>query len=122
MDEVKLTFTGVGDDYDIRYSTEPITEENFAGAPAAEFVLTDDGAILSGFAAAGTYYFAVKAINIDGEASAISNIAQLDKSGIIEIDESMLIEEFPLGDPMQLNLRGCELSGRKADGGMIEVL
>ena len=102
VDEVKLTFTGVGDDYDIRYSTEPITEENFAGAPAAEFVLTDDGAILSGFAAAGTYYFAVKAINIDGEASAISNIAQLDKSGIIEIDESMLIEEFPLGDPMQL--------------------
>ena len=42
--------------------------------------------------------------------------------GITKGTEVFVRKVAPLGDPMELNVRGYELSLRKADGGMIEVL
>ena len=41
--------------------------------------------------------------------------------GITRGTEIFVRKVAPLGDPMELNVRGYELSIRKADAGMIEV-
>ena len=41
--------------------------------------------------------------------------------GITKGVEIFVRKAAPLGDPMELNVRGCELSLRKADAEMIEV-
>ena len=42
--------------------------------------------------------------------------------GITKGVEIMVRKVAPLGDPMELNVRGYELSVRKADAEMVEVL
>lgn len=86
---VTLTWTAPGDDgavgqaasYDIRYSTAPISEDNFnqaglmpdrpAPAPAGE----TQTVTMTGLAPATTYFFALKTTDDAGNTSAISNIA-----------------------------------------------
>lgn len=41
--------------------------------------------------------------------------------GVTKGTEILVRKVAPLGDPMELSLRGCELSIRKADAEMIEV-
>lgn len=41
--------------------------------------------------------------------------------GITKGTEILVRKVAPLGDPMELNIRGYELSIRKSDAGMIEV-
>ena len=41
--------------------------------------------------------------------------------GVIPGTDIVLIKYAPLGDPMELNVRGYELSVRKSDAEMIEV-
>ena len=41
--------------------------------------------------------------------------------GVIPNSDIMLVKYAPLGDPMELNVRGYELSVRKGDAEMIEV-
>ena len=42
--------------------------------------------------------------------------------GITKGVEIYVRKVAPLGDPMELTVRGCELSVRKADAGMIEIV
>ena len=42
--------------------------------------------------------------------------------GITKGVEILVRKVAPLGDPMELNVRGYELSLRKADAGMIEIV
>ena len=42
--------------------------------------------------------------------------------GITKGVEIFVRKVAPLGDPMELNVRGCELSVRKSDAEMIEVV
>ena len=41
--------------------------------------------------------------------------------GVIPGTDILLIKYAPLGDPMELNVRGYELSLRRADAEMIEI-
>ena len=41
--------------------------------------------------------------------------------GVIPNTDITLIKYAPLGDPMELNIRGYELSVRKADAEMVEI-
>ncbi len=84
-----LTFTAPGDDigvgtataYDLRYSTEPITEENWQDAvPASSLpdpLAAGSGETLTidGLAAGTTYYFALEAMDESGLFSPLSNVA-----------------------------------------------
>ena len=86
---VRLNWTAVGDDgtsgtaasYDIRYSTSNITSANWSsatqvsGAPTPRQSGTVETMIISGLSNNTTYYFAIKAIDEAGNASAISNVA-----------------------------------------------
>lgn len=84
-----LTWTAPGDDgnlgtafrYDIRYSTEPITEENWqyaetaASLPDPQPAGSLETATVTGLNAGPTYYFAIKARDDSWQESGISNIA-----------------------------------------------
>jgi hypothetical protein len=87
--DVTLTWTAPGDDslsgtanrYDMRYSTLPITAENFDGAtvtgnlPAPAAPGTSQSVTVPGLATGSTYFFAIKTMDASGNWSAISNIA-----------------------------------------------
>ena len=55
---------------------------------------------------------------VNGEGAVRRRIMDM---GITKIVEIFVRKMAPLGDPMELNLRGYELSLRKADAEMIEV-
>ena len=59
-----------------------------------------------------------KVIRLNGEGPVKRRI--MDK-GITKGTEIMVRKVAPLGDPMELNVRGYELSVRKADAELIEV-
>ncbi|MBL3658380.1 Ig-like domain-containing protein [Fulvivirga sediminis] len=67
--------------YDIRYSTEPITEENFSDAtqvgdePSPSSAGTLEEFEIDGLRASSTFYFAIKSADFFGNVSEISNIA-----------------------------------------------
>jgi subtilisin family serine protease len=83
-----LTWTATGDDglvgtasyYDVRYSLSEITEENFlsatraSGAPDPHPSGTPEGMTVTGLDFETTYYFALKAVDEYGNASALSNV------------------------------------------------
>jgi len=84
-----LSWTATGDDggsgtansYDLRYSTAPIVEANFAAAmragntPAPAVAGTPETMEVRGLDAGTMYYFAIKAIDEWGNAGLISNLA-----------------------------------------------
>ena len=61
----------------------------------------------------------VKVVKLHGEGAVRRRIMDM---GITKGVEIYVRKVAPLGDPMELNLRGYELSLRKADAEMIEVL
>ncbi len=86
---VELSWTAPGDNgmfgraasYDIRYSTEPITDENWdqatrVEAPAPSVAGTKETLIVSGLMPNTTYYFAIKTSDSTPLTSAMSNVAQ----------------------------------------------
>ncbi len=87
---VALSWTAPGDDgrvgtaraYDLRWSTSPITEQNFAAAdaltaPAPTAGGTRQSATFAGFPHESTLYFALKARDEKPNVSALSNIARV---------------------------------------------
>lgn len=88
MYSITLSWTATGDDsstgtastYDVRYSTSAITADNWAAAtqasnePAPQASGVTEFFTVTGLAGAKTYYFAVKAIDNNLNASALSNI------------------------------------------------
>lgn len=60
----------------------------------------------------------VKVLRLNGEGAVKRRIMDM---GITKGVEIYVRKVAPLGDPMELNLRGYELTLRKADAGMIEV-
>ena len=61
----------------------------------------------------------VKVVKINGEGAFRRRIMDM---GITKGVEIHVRKVAPLGDPMELNVRGYELSVRKADAEMIEIL
>ncbi len=87
---VALSWTAPGDDgrvgtataYDLRWSTSPITEQNFAAAdaltaPAPTAGGTRQSVTLAGFPHESTLYFALKARDEKPNVSALSNVARV---------------------------------------------
>lgn len=86
-----VSFTATGDDsmtgtatsYDVRRSTAPITEANWAsatqvtGEPAPAAPGTAQSVIATGLTRQTTYYFAAKIVDDAGNASALSNVASV---------------------------------------------
>lgn len=72
--------TGTATSYDVRYSTSPITDANFAsatlatGIPAPAIAGTAQSMTISGLSATTTYYFAIKTSDEVPNQSAISNV------------------------------------------------
>ena len=60
----------------------------------------------------------VKVVKLHGEGAVKRRIMDM---GITKGVEIAVRKVAPLGDPMELNLRGYELSVRKADAEMIEI-
>lgn len=60
----------------------------------------------------------VKVVKLHGEGALRRRIMDM---GITKGTEIYVRKVAPLGDPMELNVRGYELSVRKADAEMIEV-
>jgi hypothetical protein len=75
------SLTGTATSYDVRYSTSPITEANWASATQAtgEPAPTAPGTVqtmaISGLTRQTTYYFAAKVSDDAGNLSALSNVA-----------------------------------------------
>ena len=61
----------------------------------------------------------VKVVKLHGEGAVKRRIMDM---GITKGVEIHIRKVAPLGDPMELNVRGYELSVRKADAEMIEIL
>jgi len=61
----------------------------------------------------------VKVIKLDGEGAVKRRIMDM---GITKGVEIYVRKVAPLGDPIEVNVRGYELSLRKADAEMIEVM
>lgn len=86
---VTLTWTAPGDDgttgqaasYDLRYSGQPITDDNFAscssaiGVPVPAVAGSTESFTVNDLEPASTYYFAVKTYDEVGNLSPISNVA-----------------------------------------------
>ena len=61
----------------------------------------------------------VKVVRLTGEGAVRRRIMDM---GITKGVEVMVKKVAPFGDPIELNVRGYELSIRKADAEMVEVL
>lgn len=100
----RLTWTATGDDgntgtaqaYDIRYSDEPITEENFAqatpagGEPVPSEAGTQEEFLLSGLDPESTYYVAMKVLDNVGNASPLSNVVTVNtNAGTVIFEDDM---------------------------------
>ena len=60
----------------------------------------------------------VQVVKLHGEGAVKRRIMDM---GITKGVEGFVRKVAPLGDPMELSVRGYELSLRKADAGMIEI-
>ncbi len=86
--KIPLTWTAIGDgvvdteaSYDLRYSTDPITDDasfdaatQVTGLPAPQAAGSSESFLIYGFDPNTTYYFAIKAIDVKGRASPLSNV------------------------------------------------
>ncbi len=89
---VASSSTDISHEYDIRYSTSPITAENYSGAMAAQLTpiyhndLDPNGIareyIVAGLSPNTNYYFAIKSKRQSGDWSAISNVVSIKTSAI----------------------------------------
>ena len=61
----------------------------------------------------------VTVVKLHGEGAVRRRIMDM---GITKNVETYIRKVAPLGDPMELNVRGYELSLRKADAEMVEIL
>jgi hypothetical protein len=74
------SLTGTASSYDVRYATSPITAANWAaatqasGEPAPAAAGTPQSFVVRNLSRQATYYFAVKASDEAGHASALSNV------------------------------------------------
>lgn len=74
-------YTGTASSYDIRYSPQPITEDNWAaavrvnGAPAPQSAMTVQTMTAGGLLPGRSYFFAIKSEDEAGNVSPISNLA-----------------------------------------------
>ena len=89
--DITLSWTAPGDDgnvgtaaqYDLRYSTSPITDANWQGAttvaglPAPSPAGSDESVTVTGLNANTTYYFAIKTADEADNWSALSNVASV---------------------------------------------
>ncbi len=96
---------GSADEYDIRFSTEPITEENFYDASEIEQSITPKSAgnqesfSVTDIITETTYYFAIKSINQYGNISTISNtIAMNLQTPSFTLDKNELSVTLDVGD------------------------
>src|SRR6185503_5942714 len=107
-DTVMLTWTAVGDDsltrdaslYDIRYSTDPITDENWFDAQRGKIFRphapgTIERCYVTQLDPRTDYYFAVRTMDYRGNLSKISNLA-------IRRGRGIGIEEGRLAVPVDL--------------------
>ncbi|MFW9973326.1 MAG: fibronectin type III domain-containing protein [Candidatus Odinarchaeota archaeon] len=90
LDSITLEWTAPGDDgnkgkgytYDIRYSTEPITEENWddaipcEGEPIPQLAGSKESYVVTDLIPGETYYFAIKTSDDVPNLSKLSNIAE----------------------------------------------
>jgi ferrous iron transport protein A len=60
----------------------------------------------------------VKVVKLHGEGAVKRRIMDM---GITKGTQVLIRKVAPLGDPVEVNVRGYELSIRKADAGMIQV-
>jgi hypothetical protein len=91
FDRARLTWTATGDDgssgiaasYDVRYSTTPLTDANFASAtqaadePAPASPGSTQQVTVTGLTVNTTYHFGLKVADDSGNVSGLSNIAQI---------------------------------------------
>ena len=74
--------TGRATTYDLRCSSQPISESNFAAAapvsaPAPSAAGATDSVTVTGVVAGAPAYFALRALDADGNASTVSNVASI---------------------------------------------
>ena len=106
---IKLTWTAVGDNgntkrannYDLRFSTSTITEQNFeaasqaTGLPNPSEPLTQETFYLSGLEDETIYYFAIKAVDEKDNKPGISNISSAMTMGVPPAKISNLNADYP---------------------------
>ncbi len=115
------------DSYDLKYSTAPIDESNFDSATAVHGLQAPANAgdpenfLLDSLEANTTYYFAIKSINGNSDASEISNIATgttLDilpnNQFVIPVDTNEIVNESGFDNP-RLLFDEPELAGDPAN-------
>lgn len=115
VDSVTLAWTATGDDlgagtaasYEVRYSTAMITEADWTavtpavGTPMPSAAGSAETMTVSGLLPDTTYYFAVKAVDEEGNASELSNVAQAmtdPTPALITLDPTMVVNESGEGD------------------------
>lgn len=112
--EITLTWTAPGssDDegqafrYYLRYSEDPITEENFDDAeeyldiPSPQFAGETETVVVRGLTPQTEYYFAVKSSDIFSNVSDLSNVvsAETDGSPEIDVDPTTLSSTVEIGE------------------------
>ena len=108
---VRLNWTAVGDDanvgtatsYDIRYSTSAITAANFSsatqasGAPTPKVSGSAETFTVSGLSGSTLYYFAIKAVDEGGNASAISNIVNVTTYKTSDLNNDSYVNSVDFG-------------------------
>ena len=116
--EVELSWTSKGDDgdvgladsYDVRYSTELITEENWDDASQATDAVaplisgTPQSFILTGLVGGTVYYMGVKTVDEAGNSSAISNIVNVETDAADIINPSS-ITDLSISDKRPISLK-----------------
>ena len=110
---ITLTWTAPGNSgtegqafkYDLRYSTSPITAENFEEAmqfetPRPKVAGTMEMVDVTGLTPQTEYYFAVKSRDLYGNFSGISNVVMesTDGSPMIDVSDTQISAEVEVGD------------------------
>lgn len=108
------SLTGVATRYDIRYSIQPITSQNFSlasavsGAPPPAPPRTHQSLTVSSLAPSQLYYFAIRTVDERGNWSGISNIVQRTApSSSVDVDGAAVAISFssPWPNPARQSAR-----------------
>ncbi len=103
--------TGTASSYDLRFSTSTINEDNFSsateviGEPGPSGVGSTEEYLLENLDPITTYYVAIKATNLFGNTSEISNVLQFTTSDVAEITitPDSLVAILDAGESSTLN-------------------